>query len=182
MSDIAAAVDVLQRGGILAHATEGVWGLACDPHNAAAVQRLLKIKMRPEEKGLLLLGGSAAAFAPQLDALECADRQSIEATWPGHVTWILPDTEYPSWVSGGRKTVACRVPDHDQARQLAEGMQRPIVSTSLNLAGEEPIRGYAEALAQFAQIVDLVLPGEIGLADGPSKILQLQDTGIQSLR
>ena len=66
--------------------------------------------------------------------------------------------------------------------QLAEGMQRPIVSTSLNLAGEEPIRSYAEALAQFAQIVDLVLPGEIGLADGPSKILQLQDTGIQSLR
>jgi tRNA A37 threonylcarbamoyladenosine synthetase subunit TsaC/SUA5/YrdC len=52
----------------------------------------------------------------------------------------------------------------------------------LNLAGEEPIRSYAEALAQFAQIVDLVLPGEIGLADGPSKILQLQDTGIQSLR
>ena len=98
------------------------------------------------------------------------------------MTWILPDTEYPSWVGGGRATVACRVPDHDQARSIAEKMGRPIVSTSLNLAGEPPLKTYADAVAQFAQWVDLVLPGEIGSAQGPSKILQLEGAGTQTLR
>ena len=93
MSDLHDAVDVLQRGGILAHATEGVWGLACDPLNYAAVQRILEIKTRSEDKGLLLLGGSSEAFAAQLKTLHTADRQRIEDSWPGHVTWILPDTE-----------------------------------------------------------------------------------------
>ena len=139
MSGIFDAVDVLRRGGILAHATEGVWGLACDPLNYAAVQRILEIKTRSEDKGLLLLGASSESFAAQLETLSAADRQLIEDSWPGHVTWILPDAEYPSWVSGGRPTVACRVPDHDQARLVAEKMGRPIVSTSLNLTGEPPL-------------------------------------------
>ena len=182
MSDIEDAVNVLQRGGVLAHATEGVWGFACDPLNYSAVQRILEIKTRSEDKGLLLLGSSSEAFAAQLKTLSAQDRQRIEERWPGHVTWILPDTEYPSWVSGGRATVACRVPDHDQARSIAEKMGRPIVSTSLNFAGEQPIKIYADAVAQFAQFVDLVLPGEIGAAEGPSKILQLHGAGTQSLR
>ena len=182
MSDLHDAVDVLQRGGILAHATEGVWGLACDPLNYAAVQRILEIKTRSEDKGLLLLGGSSEAFATQLKILSGADRRRIEDSWPGHVTWILPDTEYPPWVSGGRATIACRVPDHDQARSIAEKMGRPIVSTSLNLTGEPPLKTYADAVAQFAQRVDLILPGEIGSAQGPSKILQLEGAGTQTLR
>jgi L-threonylcarbamoyladenylate synthase len=74
------------------------------------------------------------------------------------------------------------VPDHAQARAIAEKMGRPIVSTSLNLAGEQPLKIYADAVAQFAQLVDLVLPGEIGDAQGPSKILQLEGTGTQTLR
>jgi|TARA_B110000971_G_scaffold169834_1_gene174441 L-threonylcarbamoyladenylate synthase len=182
LSDITDAVSVLQRGGVLAHATEGVWGLACDPLNYSAVQRILNIKARSEDKGLLLLGASSNFFAAQLKVLNDTDRQRIENSWPGHVTWILPDTEYPSWVSGGRPTIACRVPDHAQARAIAEKMGRPIVSTSLNLAGEQPLKIYADAVAQFAQLVDLVLPGEIGDAQGPSKILQLEGTGTQTLR
>ena len=182
MSDIFDAVDVLQRGGILAHATEGVWGLACDPLNYAAVRRILEIKTRSEDKGLLLLGASSESFSAQLKTLNATDRQRIEGSWPGHVTWILPDTEYPSWVSGGRATVACRVPDHYEARIIAEKMGRPIVSTSLNFAGEPPIKIYADALAQFAQLVDLVLPGEVGGAQGSSKILQLEEAGTQTLR
>jgi|TARA_B110000967_G_scaffold179762_1_gene195544 L-threonylcarbamoyladenylate synthase len=182
LSDVLAAVDVLQRGGILAHATEGVWGLACDPLNFAAVQGILKIKARSEDKGLLLLGASSEFFADQLSALNATDRQTIEDSWPGHVTWILPDTEYPAWVSGGRTTVACRVPDHEQARAITANMGRPIASTSLNLAGKPPLKTYAEAFAQFAHIVDMVLPGQIGKATGPSKILQLQGSDTQSLR
>jgi|TARA_B100000767_G_scaffold274840_1_gene309208 L-threonylcarbamoyladenylate synthase len=182
LSSIFDAVAVLRGGGVLAHATEGVWGLACDPLNYVAVQRILEIKTRSEDKGLLLLGDSSESFADQLKTLSADDQQRIEDSWPGHVTWILPSSKYPSWVSGGRATVACRVPDHHQARLIAEKMGRPIVSTSLNLSGEPPLMTYAEASAQFAHLVDLVLEGEIGYAQGPSKILQFKGAGIQTLR
>jgi L-threonylcarbamoyladenylate synthase len=182
LKSISDAVDVLLRGGVIAHATEGVWGLACDPLNYEAVKKLLVIKGRPENKGFLLLGSCAEDFSAQLKALSSDAQAQVKASWPGHFTWILPDTAYPSWVSGGRFTIACRVPAHEQARQIAANMERPIVSTSLNLSGQAPIKSFDQALAQFEESVDLVLPGQIGDADGPSKILQIDDTGINELR
>ena len=56
----------LRQGGVVAHATEGVWGLACDPFDCQAVARILAIKGRSPDKGLILIGGSADCFAPEL--------------------------------------------------------------------------------------------------------------------
>src|SRR5690606_22975933 len=53
--DIASAVDLLRRGGVIAYPTEAVWGLGCDPADQAAVMRLLEIKQRPVEKGLIVV-------------------------------------------------------------------------------------------------------------------------------
>lgn len=53
------AVRALRAGGLVLHATEGVWGLACDPFNASAVSRLLDLKGRAVGKGLILIGTSA---------------------------------------------------------------------------------------------------------------------------
>jgi len=61
------AVDVLRRGGIVAYPTEGVWGLGCDPCDEAAVMRLLALKQRPVEKGLILIAGALAQFDGLLD-------------------------------------------------------------------------------------------------------------------
>ncbi|MEZ5594889.1 MAG: Sua5/YciO/YrdC/YwlC family protein [Pseudomonadales bacterium] len=53
-------------GGVVLHATEGVWGLACDASDTTAVSRILTIKRRAATKGLILIGGLAAAFADEL--------------------------------------------------------------------------------------------------------------------
>ena len=50
---IVQAVKVLKQGGIILYPTEGVWGLGCDPFNETAVRRLLKIKKRSIDKGLI---------------------------------------------------------------------------------------------------------------------------------
>ena len=52
------AAAILQQGGIVAYPTEGVWGLGCDPGNAEAVLRLLALKHRPWQKGLILIAAS----------------------------------------------------------------------------------------------------------------------------
>lgn len=164
------AVAVLRHGGIVAHATEGVWGLACDPLDEAAVAKVLDIKGRAVAKGLVLIGADPAAFAPELDQLPAARQRTVRASWPGAVTWVMASRRFPSWITGGRDSVAVRVPGHAQARALASTFGGPLVSTSANLAGAAPARTAAEVSAALRAGVDFILPGETGGRTGPSRI------------
>lgn len=174
---IGLAVRVLRAGGIVLHATEGVWGLACDPFNRSAVARLLAIKHRPVGKGLILIGDDAAAFDSELRLIDAPSRARIEATWPGAVTWILPQHRFPAWVTGDHERVAVRVPGHAQARALSAGFGGPLVSTSANEGGQPASRNCWQAL-RFATrsdpAVDYLLPGEVLGARGPSEIRTLE--------
>ena len=132
------------------HATEGVWGLACDPFDAQAVARLLALKRRPLAKGLIVIGASESCFTPELEALESsAERKMVVDAWPGAVTWILPNVRFPGWITGGRDAVAVRVPGHPQARALAEAFGGPLVSTSANRSGEPAPTSGLKARRQF---------------------------------
>ncbi len=148
-------------GGIVAHATEGVWGLACNPFNPNAVDRLLEIKNRREDQGLILIGADAKMFASQLALLSEETRLLIETSWPGAHTWIVPDYSYPGAVSGGRDSIAVRVPGHEQARNLCARVGHPIVSTSANISGRIPAHTALRARMIFGDRVDYYLSGEL---------------------
>ncbi len=173
MNDIGidSAASCLRSGGVIAHATEGVWGLACDPHNDEAIERILSIKGRESAKGLLLISSAATDFDAALKELAPKVRAQVLASWPGHVTWLLPGDAYPHCIKGQHSTVACRVPDHAQAREIAAAFGGPIVSTSLNKAGEPPVQDYEQAKAQFLELVDIVVPGQTSGYVGASVIL-----------
>src|SRR3546814_9594781 len=77
------------------------WGLSCDPFNEATVQRLLAIKQRPVDKGLILIAASVAQLdgLADWDALPRNRRDEVLATWPGPHTWIVPATpRVPRWI------------------------------------------------------------------------------------
>lgn len=167
---LARAVRVLEAGGVVAHALEGVWGLACDPFDAAAVARVLRIKRRPVSKGLIVIAASPAPFAEELGDLSPTERGAVLASWPGAETWVVPNRSFPAWITGGAPTVAIRVPAHAQARALAERFGGALVSTSANLSGWPPARGELTVRRHFGRTVDCVLPGAIGGRRGPSRI------------
>ena len=169
------AVDLLRCGGVVAHATEGVWGLACDPFNADAVGRVLAIKGRDADKGLIVAAGRPDAFAAELEDLGADIAANIRASWPGAVTWVVPNRRFPPWITGGRDTVAIRVPGHAQARALAEAFGGAIVSTSANRSGKPPARTAEEVADALGNAVDFILPGEIGPRAGPSRIFDALD-------
>lgn len=164
------AVSALASGGIVAHALEGVWGLACDPFDGAAVRRLLRLKRRPVAKGLIVIAATPDAFRAELDAVPAAERAAVLASWPGAETWILPSRRFPPWVTGGRAAVAARVPGHEQARLLAATFGGAIVSTSANLSGQPPAQTELHLRRGLGRRVDVVLPGAIGAGSGPSRI------------
>ncbi len=159
LAALAAAAATLARGDVVLHATEGVWGLAADAQNQAAVEKILAIKQRDRAQGLIVIADDAAAFAQELSKIAAAEVARIKATWPGSVTWILPNVRFAAWVTGEHPTVACRVPGHAQARALCAAFGAPLVSTSANVAGQPAHTDGDTADRQFGHQVGLVLAG-----------------------
>lgn len=171
------AVATLRRGGVVAHATEGVWGLACDPFDPEAVRKVLALKSRPVHKGMILICAELEQVLPLLEPLAANDRDRILAPTQRPVTWVLPcQRDVPELLRGSHATLAIRVTRHEQARALCLRFGLPLVSTSANPAGREPARSALRVRQYFGSAVDYVLPGRLGGAAGPSEIRTLGDS------
>lgn len=85
---IAAAVDLLNKENVIAYPTEAVFGVGCDPDSETAVTRLLALKQRPVDKGLILIAASFEQLKPYIDdsILTAAQRKAVFDCWPGPVT------------------------------------------------------------------------------------------------
>ena len=168
------AVVSLHRGGIVAYPTEGVWGLGCDPDNEQAVLRLLKLKRRSLHKGLIVVAANIEQLDPYLAGLAAPYRDKLTASWPGPITWCVPDNGYaPSWIRGEHNTVALRVSAHPLVMALCQAFAAPIVSTSANRASLPPARWHWQVQRQFGRAIDVLLNGALGNATRPSTIRDL---------
>ena len=175
MRDVNKAASIIKNGGVIAYPTEAVWGLGCDPWNKQAVCRILEIKQRSVEKGVILIGSSEDQFAPLLDPLSSKARAKLKSTWPGPFTWLIPDPDgwTPDWIKGLFDTVAVRISAHPLAKALCEATGHPIVSTSANIAGKDPLLTYSSIEEEFGSLLDGIVTGETGERKTPSKIQDL---------
>jgi L-threonylcarbamoyladenylate synthase len=171
--NVPSSVALLIRGGVLAYPTEAVWGLGCIPFDGEAVHRLLAIKRRPVEKGLILVAADISQLDPVLDwnALPGARREAVLATWPGPNTWVVPaNAAAPAWISGGRDSIAVRVSAHPVVAELCRRLGGPMVSTSANLTGEPPAFRRDELSLALLGLVDGICDGETGGLAAPTAI------------
>lgn len=165
------AAEMLRAGGVVAHPTEGVMGLACDPLNSAAVMHLLRLKQRDISKGLILIADHYERLNPYLAPLaEWMDRRVL-ASWPGPVTWILPAAKgLPVWLTGGRDSLAVRVTAHPVASRLCQTFGDALVSTSANRSGRPPALNVTAVRARLGDAVDYCLAGALQTPRRPSEI------------
>lgn len=171
------AVERLQQGEVVAYPTEAVWGLGCDPQQQQAFEKILTLKQRPIEKGVILLSESIERIEPLLSLLDAEIRQQIIASWQHTgtqqraTTWLLPiSAAIPAWIYGTHDRVAIRVTQHALCRQLCAAFDGMIVSTSANPAGLAPAKT-AQQVADYFPSDLAILPGELGTSPQPSKIL-----------
>ncbi|GIT39637.1 MAG: hypothetical protein Ct9H300mP8_08330 [Gammaproteobacteria bacterium] len=99
--EVQRATDILLTGGVVAHACEGVWGLACDAYSFASVQRILELKLGPIQNGLILIGDQAAEFSVELMGLNEEQREEVVNSWPGPETWKIGDAPISGVDNGG---------------------------------------------------------------------------------
>ena len=166
------AVDYVEQDGVIAYPTEAVWGLGCDPYSELAVKRLLALKKRPVEKGLILVASKVTQVEHLLANLTAEQRATVVDSWPGPNTWLIPDTEnlIPEWIKGEHSSVAVRVSDHPLVCALCDRFGRLLVSTSANPATREPALTKTKVNAYFGPELDFVLAGDLGGRGAPSVI------------
>lgn len=172
-ADLQQAVQCLHEGGVIAYATEAVFGLGCDPQNTQAIDRLLQLKLRSPSKGLILIAAKEDQLYPYLALPKITDEmwQRVHDSWPGPVTWLLPAAPQLSFLlRGEHDTIAVRVSAHPQVRHLCEAFAGVIVSTSANVSQQPPAKTMAEVQAQFGEELDLLLIGQTSGAAKPSEI------------
>lgn len=172
-ADLVPAIAALHRGGVVTYPTEAVWGLGCDPFDERAVTRLLAIKQRPVDKGLILIAGAVAQLDGLLDwqALPAERRDHVHASWPGPNTWIVPATaRVPRWITGGHDGVAVRVSAHPVVVALCSAFGGPLVSTSANPAGAEPPRRLEALEPLLRGAIDAIVEGDVGELSRPTPI------------
>jgi L-threonylcarbamoyladenylate synthase len=164
------ATRTLQAGGVIAYPTEAVYGLGCDPLNPLAVERLLAIKQRPVEKGLILIASRFDQLAPFVQPPTPEIQRRLEETWPGPVTWLLPaNAMTPRWLRGQHSTLAVRVTAHPVAAALCEAFGGAIVSTSANPTGRPPARTALQSRLR-CRTVDLTVHGAVDRSARPTAI------------
>lgn len=169
---VSEAVDVLKKQEVIAYPTEAVFGLGCDPDNRLVVEKLLMLKQRNWEKGLILIAADYSQLQRYIDdsALTVIQKERVFSSWPGPVTWVFPIVgTTPSWLTGKFKTLAVRVSDHPLVQQLCRQYGKALVSTSANLSSFPPCRLQEEVKQQFGYEFP-VLGGEVGGRVNPSEI------------
>src|SRR5688572_17829805 len=162
---IAEAAIAVQREGVIAYPTEAVWGLGCNPFDEAAVARLLAIKQRAADKGLILIAGALEQFDDLLDwdALPTDRSEAVFASWPGPHTWIVPATgRVPYWITGAHDGVAVRVSAHPLVVALCTAFGGPLVSTSANRGGAAPAFARTQLDPVLLEQLDGICEGETG--------------------
>jgi len=161
----------LLRGGIIAYPTEAVFGLGCDPMNAEAIQHLLRLKNRPQSKGLILVAASFQQLEPYIQDLSPPLFDKVMKTWPGPVNWLLPaNTTAPQYLRGSHRLQAVRVSQNPTIQALCRKFGGAIVSTSANFSNRPPAKTALQVRACFKKNIDFVINGSIGQQHQPCEI------------
>jgi L-threonylcarbamoyladenylate synthase len=172
---IAAAVDVLRRGGIVAYPTDTLYGLAVDPHSDRAVDRVFAVKARDRSAAVALIAADVLQ-AQQAGTFGASELALARAFWPGPLTIVVPAAPSLSKrLSGDLDTVGVRVPAHAVARALAGAFGSCITATSANVSGGPPAMTADEVAAALREKIDAVLDGGPAPGGPPSTIVEFAE-------
>jgi len=153
-------VDCLQKGEVAALPTDTFYGLAVDPVNLHAVDRIYDLKTRARHKPLSLLLGDTAQSYELARNLDTAFDRLAERFWPGPLTLVVKaGSKLPLRVTANTGNVALRVPEAAICRHVVSRLGLPITATSANLSGRAECTTAACVRDQFGDKIPLIVDG-----------------------
>ncbi len=184
--NIALIVSEILNGKVLVFPTETSYGLGCDATNQESVDRIFKIKGRTDDKPLLVVVDSIESAKKYLHWNESLEKLS-QKFWPGPLTVV---GEYiggnlAKGVVGANNTIAVRVSAYPLIQSITQKIQRPLVATSANIAGEPSLFNSAEIVKVFENKnnqPDIVLNYGVLPGSVPTTLVSIVDNKIKILR
>lgn len=173
--------EVLRAGDVVAIPTETYYGLGANPFDAAAIERLLAVKGRPDGKPILILIGDRAQLDELVDHVPSAAKALMEAYWPGPLTIVFPaNHRLPDNLTAGTGTVGVRLTSCGPLADLLR-LIGPLTGTSANRSGDPPIQTAQEVNRSLGNDVALILDAGMTPGGPPSTVVSVCD-GVTMLR
>ena len=177
------AARILTTGGVVAYPTDTLYGLAADPRDPAAIDRLVDAKRRPAGLAIPLIACDPAQAERAAGALTPLARRLMDAFWPGPLAVVVgAAASLDRRVVGEGGTIAVRVPANAVARALAGAFHYPITATSANRSGQPSPATAADAGAAFGSDIDAVIDAGPTPGGAPSTIVDARGAAPRLVR
>ena len=163
----------VKNGAVFAYPTEAVFGLGCDIKNKYSIRKILEIKKRDVSKGFIVISDNLEKVRNLIDDnyYKIFVEQNSDAK---PTTWLCPASDLVlEEVTGKSKKIAIRITTHKTSCDICKLLDFPIISTSANKSGDDPIVKSSEFDNYFHNFIDYIVDGKIGDSKKPSRILDL---------
>ena len=159
------AVETLIRGGVIVYPTDTVYGIGCDVFNKKAIEKIYQIKGKERKSPLSFIVPNLKDISIYAQVSDQSYR-IMRRLLPGPYTFVLPATKMvPKKIAEvNKKTIGIRVPDNKICQMLLEEFEKPIISTSANLSGEQILNDPQIINDEIGKNIDTILDcGLLGL-------------------
>lgn len=167
---ISRVAQCLREGGVIAYPTDTTYGIGCSIFNKKGIEKIYRIKQRERSKPFSFIC-SCVSEVSRYARVSNAAFKYLKRYLPGPYTFILEATrETPDLLLTRQKTVGIRIPDNLICLDLVRALGNPIITTSANLSGEEPVGDPRVIEENFGTQLDYVIDGDILTTDVSSVI------------
>ena len=182
-SELEQAVKEIQSGGVVMIPTDTLYGLAVDPRNRNAIERLFMVKGRTAANAVAMICADLEQVEREFGLLSDLAKELSRLFWPGPLTMVIDGNNLmkKNGVSLDG-SVGVRVPSHPVARALANAVGHPITATSANRSGERAPKAVTEASKTILESVGLILDAGELIGGLPSTIVDVRTKPVRLVR
>ena len=182
-SELEQAVKEIQSGGVVMIPTDTLYGLAVDPRNRNAIERLFTVKGRAPSSAVAMICADLEQVEREFGLLSDLAKELSRLFWPGPLTMVIDGNNLMK--NNGISldgSVGVRVPSHPVARALAHAVGHPITATSANRSGERAPQAVTEASKTILESVGLILDAGELIGGLPSTIVDVRTKPVRLVR
>ena len=163
----------IKSGGVIAYPTESCFGFGCDIKNYRAINKVIKIKSRNKDKGLIVIASKFRQLSKTIEPLTALEASYLKNYWPGFYSFVFSKIKtkaIPPNLIGKNKSIAIRLSNNLVIKQLCGYLNMPLVSTSVNKSGYKTVKTTRDCMRLFGHNV-MVLGGGNFRYKKPSTII-----------
>ena len=155
-SSLILALGLYNSGRIFIYPTDTIYGIGGNPFDKNVVKKISEIKGRNEQKQFIWLISDFENLLNYVDITFENHSDFLQKLWPGPVSVVLNLNDRTKKITEF-DTIAVRIPNNNFCQKLLNEIRRPLISTSVNRSGKDPLNQIELILENFSQDVDAII-------------------------